>query len=311
MLGVSASVIVLGLGLGWYWHGPPLTSTARVAVAGGDGGGLPLAQPRDEHFDADALERVSRDRAASGLLAFIVMRHGHIVFERFGHGTSAQSMIDSGPFARVLVGLLAGVAVQDGVLPAAALSGFDPARLRAGIELGAHQHYADYLSQRLWAPLNAGPAWIVLPAAGAVAPADCCFEARILDWMRIAGVLVNDGSFEDTQVVGRGWVARMRRPMSAGGTEGFGLELASTAPNARRFATNDIFFLRGPGHWRLWVMPGLHLAVLFGAAGETQAASGAAAWDETRLPNLVVGALIDRPAARSSGSLLQQLVPGH
>jgi CubicO group peptidase (beta-lactamase class C family) len=186
------------------------------------------------------------------------------------------------------------------------LTGFDAPRLRAAIESGTGQSYPDFLSLRLWRRLNAAPAWIALPAAGAKAPADCCFHARVQDWLRVAMLLLDDGNFEGKALVPPGWVERMRRPTSADGSAGFGVELAAAAHGAEPFAAEDLLFLRGPGRWRLWVVPSLRLALLFGS---NSAASPW--WDETRLPNLVIRALSERPVQRSVGSQLQQLVPGH
>ncbi len=297
-------------------------TVAKVEVAGGDGGGLPRARPEQERFDAAALERVPHDRVAEGLQALVIMRDDHIVFERYGHGLTADSVIDSGHFAAVLLALAAGVASNEGQLGAAALSGFEPDALRTAIEQGSQLHYEVYLSRHVWSRLNAAAAWIALPANGAAVPADCCFHARVLDWLRVASTLLGDGRFEGTQVLPSGWVQRMARPLAvnpspgataaAGSGSGFGVELAAGAHGAEPFAAEGVFFLRGPGRWRLWLAPGLHLAVLFGAATPK---SGTAAsdvdWDETRLPNLVVRALSDRPAQSSERSELQQLVPGH
>jgi hypothetical protein len=284
----------------------------RVLVGGGDAGGIPRVRPQEEHLDAAALEHASRDATADGLQALIVVRHDYIVYERYGHGVHADTMIDSGAFAQALVALAAGIAAHDDSLGLQSLSGFDPARLRSAIEVGTRQPYPDYLSLRLWRRLNAAPAWIALPAAGASAPADCCLHARVQDWLRVAAVLLNDGHFEGEAVVPAGWVERMRRPVSASGTEGFGVELASAAHGAEPFATDDVFFLRGPGHWRLWLMPSLKLAVLFGSRpGASASARESTPWDETRLPNLVIRALSERVQQRSVGSQLQQLVPGH
>ena len=314
LAGLALLAGLLVAGLAWRRHAASQAGP-RVLVQGGDGGGLPLAPPADEHFDGAALERAARDPAAAGLQVFLVMRHGHIVFARYGHGFDADRVIDSGPFARVLVGLLAGVAVGREALTHLPAGPFDPARLRAAIESGAHESYANYLSRTIWRRLNAASAWIRLPAAGAAEPADCCFEARVQDWMRIAGLLVNDGSFEDTQVVPRGWVAHMRQPLSADGLEGMGVRLPSRAPSAGTFDAGDLIYLRGNARWRLWMVPSLRLAVLFGAPGtaaEPRAhAPGESSWDETRLPNLVIEALTDRPPAQRAESLLQQLVHGH
>lgn len=317
---VVALLVLLAAALAWQRHSAQRSAALRVPVPGGDGGGLPVAPPVDEHFDAAALERAAHDPAAAGLAALLVMRHGHLVLARYGHGLSADSVIDSGPFARALVALMAGVAVQGGALPVASLAGFDPDRLRVAIERATHEPYAQYLSANLWSRLNAAAAWIELPAPGAAVPAGCCFEARIQDWLRIGGLLVNDGNFEDSQVLRPGWVARMRLPISLDRANGFGVELPAGA-QAGRYEADDLFLLRGPGRWRLWLVPSLQLVVLFGApdptAGRTarQTADGPAtdspAWDEARLPNLIIESLTDRSVASPPQSRLPQLVPGH
>jgi CubicO group peptidase (beta-lactamase class C family) len=306
-LALVAAALVLWPGLTGQRAGP------RVVVNGGDGGGIPRVQPKEVQLDAAALEAASRDAAADRLQALVVMRNDYIVYERYSHGIDADSMIDSGGFAQALLGLLVGIAARDDKLALQSLNRFDPVALRAAIEAGTRQSYPEYLSLRLWRRLNAARAWIALPAADARAPADCCFHARVRDWLRVATVLLDDGRFEGKAVVPPGWVERMRRPVSASGTEGFGIELAPAARGTEGFATDDVFFLRGPGRWRLWMMPTLKLAVLFGSASEAAAASANAAppWDETRLPNLVVRALSELPRRGSVGTQLQQLVPGH
>jgi hypothetical protein len=311
----AAAVLVVAFavaGLLWQRYAARDAVALRVPVPGGDGGGLPLASPADEQFNPAALERAAQDPAADGLEALLVMRHGHVVLARYGHGFSADTRIDSGPFARVLAGLLAGAAVQQGTLPIRALSGFDPARLRSAIEQATREPYAQYLSRTLWSRLNAASAWIERPARSAPVPADCCFEARVQDWLRIGGLLANDGSFEDTQVLRPGWIARMRLPINPQETEGLGVSLPGHGA-AGRYDAADVFLLRGQGRWRLWVVPSLQLVVLFGAPGRASgsARTDAGDWDETRLPDLIIEALSDRTTAPAGQSALQQLVPGH
>jgi hypothetical protein len=304
LLAGICGIVLLGAALiGWR----SLRSTPpapRLVVHGGDGGGLPRAQPQEESFDAAALERVSSDAAAAGMQALVVMRHGHLVLDRYGHGVSAQSDIDGGGFARVLPALLLGIAVHDGILSTQSLGDYDANRVSAALAAASHQSYPQYLSQRLWRRINASQAWVALPADGASAPGDCCLHARVTDWMRLAGVLLEDGRFEGARVVPAGWVEHMRRTLAADGTAGAGLLPGSAARGVEAFASNDVFYLRGPGHWRLWCMPGLQLAVLFGSALDTP-------WDETRLPNLVMRAMGDLAGAPGASSKLQQLVPGH
>jgi CubicO group peptidase (beta-lactamase class C family) len=190
------------------------------------------------------------------------------------------------------------------------LNGFDPNRLRAAIEAGTHERYETYLSRKLWRRLNAAQAWIALSRRDAATPADCCFHARLLDWMRIATLLLDDGRFEGTQVVPHGWVQRMLRPISIDGQRGLGVELLPAAQAAEPFAAGGVFWLRGAGRWRIWLVPPLRLAILFGAAAP--AASGPRSlWDETRLPNQIIRAVADRPSPQNDATLLQRLVPGH
>lgn len=285
---------------------PP--AAPRAVVQGGDAGGLPRVQPAEEHLDIGALKSVGEDGAAKGLQALIVLRHGHIAYDRFGHGLDATSEEDLGEFAQALLALVSGIALQEDRFPLPVRDGFDPAQLRDAIQNASHHTYAEYLSQRLWRRVNAAPAWIAYQQ-GAAVPADCCFHARLLDWMRIADVLVEDGFFEGKQLVPKGWVARMRQPIAADGLRGFGVNLPASAHGAESFAADDVFFLRGPGHWRLWLVPSLGLAVLFGAeAWETDTATP---WDETRVLNLVLRGVSDPPAATDPASKLKGLVPGH
>ena len=76
-------------------------------------------------------------------------------------------MVDSGPFAQVLLALTTAAAVKDGALLPQALHGFDAIALRTAIEAGTQQRYELYLSRKLWSRVNAAPAWIALPAIGA------------------------------------------------------------------------------------------------------------------------------------------------
>lgn len=300
--------LLAGLAAAFAWQHQHAASARalQLTVRGGDAGGLPLAQPADEHMDPAALALMARDPAASGLAALLVMRHGHLVYSRYGSGTSGDTMIDPGAFASALLALSTGIAVDQRLIRAAPIA-FEPAQLRSVLEAASHESYADFLGQQLWSRLNAAPAWIALPGAGAPVPVDCCFHARVLDWLRVGGLLANDGSFEGIDIVSRGWALRMRQPQPTGAA-GYGVALPSHRPGAASYEATDLFLLRGSGRWRMWIVPSLRLVVLFGAA---EAGSAPADWDESRLPNLAIEAVTDRPAVPPGTTLLQQLVPGH
>ena len=292
------------------------TPTPRVVVAGGDAGGLPRSLPAEQRIDAAALEHALEDPAAAHLAAFVVMRNEYLVFEHYGRGVAADSLIDGGHFAEALIAMAVGTAAQEGALHLDAMHAFEPGTLRVAIESGTLRRYESYLSQKIWSPINAAPAWIELSAIGAPTPADCCLHARVLDWMRVASLLVGDGRFEGKQVLPAGWAQRMARPLTLDAVRGFGLQLGPAAHGAEPFATAGVLFLRGPGHWRLWLVPTLRLAVLFGSAATAPASDASDAgrtddWDETRLANLVIRAVSDRPPQPGDVTDLQRLVPGH
>jgi hypothetical protein len=261
----------------------------RLEVAGGDAGGLPRATPAEEHFDEAALAAALATARSENGAVFIVMRHGHVVVEDYGNGHDREMRVDAGGFAAALAALVAGAVGESGEATATGTA--------------AGPDYAHLLSKHIWARLNAAPAWIELPRAGARPPTQCCFHARAVDWMRVANLLLDDGSFEGERLVAPTTARRLL-------ATSFSPPMAASA--AEPAAANDLVLLRGAGHLRLWLVPSLKLAVLFGAeAAAASAADAPRTWDEMRLPNQVIRAITDRPSQPLSRSALQQLVPGH
>ena len=278
--GLAALVGLLAASIFWHGHGTRSASDGAVLIAGGDGGGLPRTDAGAEGFEASALQAAGALAAQQGANALLVMRHGHLVFEQYAGGERADTLVDGGEMADTLLLLAAGIAVaQSGMaMPPAAPAGTGP--LAAAIAAASGRSYPQFLSRNLWQPLNAAPAqWY--PAT---------VRARATDWLRVAEMLLHDGRFEGTQVVPPGWVKRLSRLSEAAGAE--------------PFAVSDMYYLRGPGATRLWIAPRLDLAVL-----RVSAAPPGVAVDDTRLPNMIIRALRDRPTA--GGASLNDLVPGH
>jgi hypothetical protein len=289
---LAAAVVLVAAGA-WQRHTRHATERSVVLIAGGDAGGLPRADARSEGFDAKALQAavaMTRARQAGGLL---ITRHGHLVVDSYSGSADSGTLIDGGEFSNTLLLLAVGIAVAQGGQPAPATVSHDPGELTALIVKASGLGYPQFLSRNLWQPLNA-------------APAQCSgigIRARPLDWLRVAELLLHDGRFEGTQVVPPGWVKRLRP--AAGGAErpGAGIYSRPVTTGAEPFASDDTFFLRGPGGTRLWLVPRLDLTIL------RFSSSAAGVSDETRLPNAVIRALRDRP--RSSGVELRDLVPNH
>src|SRR5580658_2014673 len=106
----------------------------RTMVEGGDAGGMPRAQPGDEHLNAAALEAAGDDANAANLQALLVVRHGHVVYERYEHGVDGKSELDLDGFAPVLLALASGIAVHDGLFPLPVRSEFNSSQQPAAIE---------------------------------------------------------------------------------------------------------------------------------------------------------------------------------
>lgn len=289
---LAAAAVLLGAGA-WHRHMSHALERGAVVIAGGDAGGLPRADARSEGFDARALQAavaMTHTQQAGGLL---ITRHGHLVVDSYSGSADSATLVEGGEFSDTVLMLAVGVAVaQDGQLTPAAV-GHDPNQLTALIAKASGLGYPQFLSRNLWQPLNA-------------APAQCSgtgIRARATDWLRVAELLLHDGRFEGTQVVPPGWVRRLRP--TAGGVErpGAGIYSKPVTTGAEPFASDDTFFLRGPGGTRLWLVPRLDLTILRFSTSE------AGLSDETRLTNAVIRALRDRPP--STGVELRDLVPNH
>jgi hypothetical protein len=278
---ILAAILLLGTALGaWRWATLHASGGGGILVAGG-GGGLPRAAAGQEGFDEHALQAAADQARAQGASALLVMRHGHLVLEQYAAGADADALIAGGELGHALMRLAAGVALDRNGLAVPDLKQVDDASLVAAIAAASGLDYPQFLSRHLWRPLDAAPArW-----------RDSALHARAVDWLRVAGLLLHDGRFEGTQVVPRGWVARLGTlPAPAG---------------AEPFRAGEMFLLHGDGATLLWLSPRLDLLVLCVAA----APPPGVAVDETRLARMVTRSLRDLPA--TGGSSLNDLVPGH
>ena len=184
----------------------------------------------------------------------------------------------------------------------------DPQLLALVLERATSQRYASYVSQSLWRQIGAGDAWLWLDRPGGSAHADCCMIARQGDWIRVGELLVTDGNYRGDEVMRPGWVAMMRTPARSDPAFGAYVRLAArAAPGQEPYATRDMFVVEGAGGNRMWLVPSLQLAIVCTGAP----AGRDAAWDDTRVPNLVIRAARDYLPPAEPGAEVSALVPGH
>lgn len=185
----------------------------------------------------------------------------------------------------------------------------DPQLLALVIERANRQRYASYLSQALWRRIGAADAWLQLDHPGGTAHADCCMLAHQGDWIRVGQLLLRDGNYRGDEVMRPGWITLMRAPALSDPRYGAYVRVGwTTGPGQEALAARDVFAVEGQGGNRLWLVPSLQIAIL--CTGP--AAGRDAAWDDARLPNLVIRAARDAlPAAAQPGAGVSALVPGH
>jgi len=185
----------------------------------------------------------------------------------------------------------------------------DPQLLALVLERATRQRYASYLSQALWRRIGAADAWLQLDHPNGTAYADCCMLAHQGDWIRIGQLLLRDGNYRGDEIMRPGWITLMRTPAQSDPHYGAFVRVRWTAvPGQEALAARDVFAVEGAGGNRLWLVPSLQIAIL--CTGP--AAGRDAAWDDARLPNLVIRAARDAlPPAALPGGDVSALVPGH
>jgi CubicO group peptidase (beta-lactamase class C family) len=191
------------------------------------------------------------------------------------------------------------------------LKACDPQLLAHIIERTTGQQYASYVSERLWKPIGAADAWFMLDRAGGTPHASCCLRARLGDWMRVAELLVNDGKFQGEQIVPAAWVRTMLTSGNGEHARGLGYQVWSGQPPnvphhaSERYAA-EMFYLKGFGQTRLWIVPSLGLTIL--RAGTN--ADVDPKWDDSRIPNLIIRGASDL-MPNSGAQDISSLVPNH
>jgi CubicO group peptidase (beta-lactamase class C family) len=270
----------------------------------------PHVSPGEAGVDPAALEAAVAYAAPRGTEALLVGRGGHIVYEKFWNGVSADTRVQTG-FDAVLGALLLGTALDarevhsldepltnylggdagpQGAVSLRELLARDHAEmdlrdttelLAMALERVTSQPYHTLVARRLWSPLGGGSLEFAHDGGkrrpDGVRP-DCCLRARLGDWMRIGEVLANDGSFEGSQLTPPRYVTLMLRPAHKDSTRGYFTRVDGD------FAAPDVAWLEGTSKQRLWVVPSLKLTILR-IGGEPPASAG---WDERMIPDTII-----------------------
>jgi CubicO group peptidase (beta-lactamase class C family) len=272
------------------------------------------AQPRlsagEAGLDPAALEAAVAYAGQRRTSALVVVRAGHIVFEKYWNGTTIDTQVAPG-FDPAVAALAIGSALDDRLIGSLdqPLSNYLPdvagidgtitvrellARDRAEMTLEqsvdvvalllekvTRQPYEQLVAARIWKPLGGGDLEFQrgeskLRPTGV--DALCCVRTRVGDWMRIGELLANGGNFEGGQVSLPHYVGLMLRPAHKDSPQGYFTRVDGA------FAAHDVAWLEGSDKQRLWVVPSLKLAIL--RVGDAPGASEG--WDEAMIPDSII-----------------------
>ncbi|PSN07420.1 serine hydrolase [filamentous cyanobacterium CCP5] len=157
------------------------------------------------------------------------------------------------------------------------------------LEHATGESFGEYLSSRLWQPLQASEAATWLDRPGGESKTFCCLFANPYDWARVGLLLLHEGKVGQNQIVPRDWIRKMLQPTPIEPTFGYHIWIKARTPGysnvdtaaSEPFLAEDTFYLDGRGFQRVYVIPSRNLVVV--RLGEQPPN-----WDDAVIPNTLV-----------------------
>lgn len=295
----------------------------RLRLAG-EATAVPRATAQSELIAAEALKLAADAAREQGARALLVHRHGHLVFEYFADGRSGDTPVAGGEMSAALLALSLGAVVDARRLPpedaiagireaaaagtawrnpwsAAARRRFNLAPPPAVLLQDLDGSIANTLSSRVWLPLGNADA-ALWGEDDARLRLDCCVVARLQDWMRVADVFLQQGSYQGQQIVSPDWVRQLLAADAQGQRHPVWLDAQLPWEGDEPPAARDIYWFDLGNDLRLWLVPRRALAIAYW--------SDARHARDTLVPNIILRGLQDQIPA-SGATDLKDLVPGH
>lgn len=160
------------------------------------------------------------------------------------------------------------------------------------LERATGAKYIDYLSTRLWQPLQANDANIWLDRTQGNPKTFCCLFARGQDWVKIGQLFINEGKVNQKQIVSSAWLKKMIQPSPIESSYGYHIWLEAKTENkpgitrkaSQSFVAKDTIYLDGKSLQRVYIIPSHDLVVVrIGEKSEE--------WDDSIIPNTLVNGL--------------------
>ena len=166
------------------------------------------------------------------------------------------------------------------------------------IERATGMRYAEFLSSRIWKPLELHDAAMYLDREGGSVMKSCCILSRPYDWAKLGLLFLNDGKYKERTIVPSNWIKEMIMPSPTSDYYGYQVWLGSSfiplkslsmvydkGDNPPLFMTDDMISFSGYGGQRVWVSPKNELVVVYASRKWHDA------WVEAKIPNIVLQSL--------------------
>lgn len=167
------------------------------------------------------------------------------------------------------------------------------------LENATGKDYQDYLSEKLWGPINAKDAKVWLNEKDGFARTYSSLYAVPRDWLRVGLLIKDDGAFEGKQIVPASYIKAMTSPSRTYDNYGWqiwrgkrhepvryyneikqGYAVKANEP----FAVDDMLYFDGFGGQRVYISRSKDLVIV--RLGNVRMD-----WDDSQLPNLVLSRL--------------------
>jgi CubicO group peptidase (beta-lactamase class C family) len=175
------------------------------------------------------------------------------------------------------------------------------------IERATGRRYAEFVGREVLTAIGApgGEVWVNRP--GGLAHSGCCMMLPPEAWLRLALLLMRDGSWEGRRLLPGGYVDEMRRGTAQNPWYGLGVYASGNYIKRRGFANaervadaqkvlhsepylaRDLFLFDGNSNQVVYIVPSAELVIL--RIGDAPPRANGVEWDNTKLPNLLLRAL--------------------
>jgi CubicO group peptidase (beta-lactamase class C family) len=168
------------------------------------------------------------------------------------------------------------------------------------LERATGEKYVDYLSTRLWQPLQANDAAIWLDRPQGHPKTFCCMFATPQDWGKVGQLFLNRGKVNNKQIVASAWLDKMIQPPSVESSYGYHIWLKAKTKNkpggikrraSQPFLAKDTIYLDGKSLQKVYIIPAHDLVVV--RIGEQPDK-----WDDSVIPNTLISSLSNRHASK-------------